>query len=124
MVDLTAVNGREKGNISIPHRPALLVNHPSNETERVALHTLHENIIAKRDDTHGIETADLSDGILNTDIVDICCYTEILQVIIDEIDGDAVTGIIDGKQSVGERTVLELLVDGLGCQSLCHQSDE
>ena len=77
-----------------------MVDHPSDETEGVKLRALYEDIIAKSNDPHGIETADLSDGIQNIGSVDICCHTEIFQVVIDKIDGDAVAGIIDGEQSI------------------------
>ena len=54
----------------------------------------------------------------------ICCHTEILQVIIDEIDGDGVAVVVQCEEGFRKRDILEIVAHGLSLHHGKWQDDE
>ena len=124
LVEGVSVIDGQQCHIGETHGDVLRIQHLADEAHRVALGALHEDVGIELGDPHGIITAHLSDSLQDGGLLYMGGDPEILQVVIDEIDGDGVAVAVQYEEGFRERDILEIVTYGLSLRHGQWQDDD
>ncbi len=109
------VGGVEQGDVGIRQRQVVLVHHHALEVVLGLVNALHIDLaLFTLGHLDGIETYHLADGLGNWFVLDMGGYREILQFVVEEVDGIVAGFFSQLAQGIGNRHVTVVAGHALG----------
>ena len=110
-------------NIGVGHGLAVLVDDGARQMALGLVGTLHIDFaLATLHDADGIEANDLHDGLRDRLVLDAGGHAEVLQFVIDEVDGVRLLQIVEFHQSLRQRYIIILSGDVLCAAQQRHDT--
>ena len=79
-----------------------IIDQPANDFRGFLLRTLHEDVVLVVAHFHGVEADDLVDGFFQRQVGEVAGHGEVLQLVVDEVDGLVASGGIEVFQHLRE----------------------
>ena len=110
------IRGVEQGHVGVGHGYSLGINDSPHGLEALFLRAFHENQAVAHGQPHGVEAEHLAHGLGNGAAAQLYGDGEVLQFVVDKVDGIAAAGPFEVGEHPGKRHAMVAARDALGRQ--------